>query len=238
MNALNAKLVERSRLAPRERDAMYGILCRHFRGVERARFEKDLDEKNWVILLEDSETRIQGFSTLLFYETEHEGEPLSVVYSGDTIVDRAAWGGSALFRAWIQAVRTLHRDHGRGRLLWLLIVSGFRTYRLLPVFFREFFPRYDRPAPAATRSLVDRLARERFGSRYDPRAGHVRFEAPQCLAPELAAISEERRRNPHVAFFEQRNPDHARGCELVCLAELSDANLSAAGRRMLAGASS
>ncbi len=234
---MKARLVERQRLTPCEREAMYGILSRHFAGVDRARFQKDLDEKNQVVLLEDGQHRLQGFSTLLFYETEHEGEPLSVVYSGDTIVDRGAWGSSALFRTWIRAVQELHGEQGRGRLLWLLIVSGFRTYRMLPVFFREFFPRYDRPASVATRSLVDHLARERFGTLYDPESGHVRFEAPQCLAPELAEIPEKRRLDPHVAFFEQRNPDHARGCELVCLAELSDANLSRAGRRMLADGS-
>jgi hypothetical protein len=31
----------------------------------------------------------------------------------------------------------------------------------------------------------------------------------------------------------ERNPGHADGDELVCLAELSDANLTAAGRRMV-----
>ena len=47
-------------------------------------FRRDLDEKNWVILLEQGGAggRLFGFSTLLVYETRFEDEPLSVVYSG------------------------------------------------------------------------------------------------------------------------------------------------------------
>ena len=42
----------------------------------------------------------------------------------------------------------------------------------------------------------------------------------------------ERMTDPHVKFFATRNPGHAHGDELVCLTELSSANLTAAGRRM------
>jgi hypothetical protein len=37
----------------------------------------------------------------------------------------------------------------------------------------------------------------------------------------------------HVQYFLQRNPGHAEGDELACLTELDDANLNAAGRRMV-----
>lgn len=214
---------------------MYRILTRYFDGVSRAQFRKDLDQKNWVILLERDDRTLAGFSTLLCYGAEHEGERLTVIYSGDTIVDRAAWGSSALPRAWIQTVLGLERAEGAERLIWLLIVSGFRTYRFLPVFFREFFPSFDRSASPGTGALVAKLARERFGSDYDAARGVVHFTNPQRLCPELAQIPQRRRSSPHVKFFERRNPGHAAGDELVCLAELSETNLTRAGRRMLGG---
>jgi hypothetical protein len=126
----------------------------------------------------------------------------------------------------------LHRAFGKGRLYWLLIASGFRTYRFLPVFFREFFPRYDRATPEAIRRVMHRLARQRFGSRYDPATGIVRFEQPQMLKGSLRGISEIRMRDPHVAFFARANPDHGGGDELVCLAEVADRNLTPAARRI------
>ena len=214
---------------------MYRILTRYFDGVDRAQFRKDLDEKNWVILLEQDDGTLAGFSTLLLYGAEHEGERLTVVYSGDTIVDRAAWGSSALPRVWIKTVLGLERAEGAERLIWLLIVSGFRTYRFLPVFFRQFFPCFDRSASPGTVALVAKLARERFGSDYSASRGVVHFTNPQRLCPELAQIPQGRRSSPHVEFFERRNPGHAAGDELVCLAELSEANLTRAGRRMLGG---
>jgi hypothetical protein len=42
-----------------------------------------------------------------------------------------------------------------------------------------------------------------------------------------------RLRDPNVAFFMERNPDWTRGDELVCLCDLSRANLNRAGRRVV-----
>ena len=42
-----------SDLSPDQRDAMFDLLCRHFDGVAREQFERDLFEKNVVLLLHD-----------------------------------------------------------------------------------------------------------------------------------------------------------------------------------------
>ena len=70
------RTVARESLRAADRDAMYALLSRHFEGVERAQFSKDLDEKDCAILLEHPDGRLAGFSTLLAYDTEHAGEPL------------------------------------------------------------------------------------------------------------------------------------------------------------------
>jgi hypothetical protein len=215
---------------------MYGLLDEHFEGVTPEQFARDLDEKNWVILLEDGGAggRLCGFSTLLAYETRFEGEPVSVVYSGDTIVRRDAWGSSALPRTWIAGVNSLRRHYPRGPYYWLLITSGYRTYRFLPLFWRNFVPRWDGPTPVRDGLLLHHLARERFGTRYDSGTGIVRLERPQALRDRdgLRGIPAERISDPHVAFFAARNPGHVYGDELVCLCELGDNNLTPAGRRM------
>lgn len=217
-----------------DRDAMFDLFARCFEGARRECFEADLEAKHWVLLLEEPDAGLQGFSTLHFYRAEDRGETLNVVYSGDTIVAPEAWGSSVLAPAWIAAVRRLHRQRPAARLVWLLIASGYRTYRFLPIFWREFFPRHDRTTPSEAGELMRRLASERFGYAYDPDTGVVRFAEPQVLAPELRGIPPERLTNPHVAFFARVNPGHGRGDELVCLTELADANLTPAGRRMVA----
>ncbi len=217
-----------------KRGEMLALMRRHFRGVSEERFRCDLAEKNRVLLLEDEGGRLRGFSTLLCYETTWGGERFRIVYSGDTIVDREAWGSGALARTWIGAVDAMRAAGDPDvRWFWLLITSGFRTYRFLPVFWREFWPRGGREMPPELRVLRDGLARERFGDSYDPETGIVRFGEPQELRDDLRVIDPGRRRDPHVAFFLQSNPGHARGDELVCLCELSDHNLTAAGRRVV-----
>ncbi len=215
------------------RDAMFELFARSFESDRRERFEADLEEKNWTLLLEDPAVGLQGFSTLLFYRAVDRGETLNVVYSGDTIVAPEAWGSSVLASAWIAAVRRLHHQQPAARLVWLLIASGYRTYRFLPVFWRRFFPCHDQPTPPETGELVARLSSERFGDAYDPGTGIVRLAEAQLLVRELRGIPAERLKNPHIAFFARANPGHEEGDELVCLTELADVNLTPAGKRMV-----
>jgi hypothetical protein len=231
--ATTSRLVARRDLSAAELSAMHGLLTEHFEGVSKDQFRRDTEEKNWAVLIERG-SRLVGFTMLLAYETDAGAGPVSVIYSGDTIVAPEAWNTSALPRAWIESVAALRRHYPRGPYVWLLITSGFRTYRFLPLFWRRFYPRHDEPTPGERQRLLDRLAAERFGERYDPRTGVVRLAAPQRLRGALAGIPASRAGDPHVAFFAARNPGHAAGDELTCLTELTPDNLTPAGRRMAA----
>ena len=206
------------------------LLERQFDGVTRARFDADLAGKSAALLLLDARNEIAGFSTVLVRTAALSGETVTLVYSGDTVVDPAARQSALLARAWIAGVRELIGETSH-RALWLLICSGFRTYRFLPVFWREFWPRWDRETPPQVTREIDELARVVFGEAWHGEAGVVRLSAPQVLREDGAAIVEGRLRDPDVAFFLSRNPGWVRGDELVCLAEISEANLTRAGRR-------
>jgi hypothetical protein len=214
---------------------MCRLLDAHFLGVTRDLFEADLAEKDHALLIEDGGGRLRGFTTFARVPMEVEGERLHVLYSGDTIVESSARGSFALAQGWIGAVRRLRRALPPGeRLVWLLICSGPRTYRFLPVFFRRFYPHREHPTPGPEQNLMETLAAARYGAGYDPAAGVVRLAHPQPLRPEFREISKGE--DPHVAFFLDRNPGHEQGDELVCLTELDDGNLTPAGRRMVEGA--
>ncbi|MDY6784446.1 MAG: hypothetical protein SW833_18170 [Cyanobacteriota bacterium] len=230
---MKTQLIQTTTLPDRDREKMYALLTAHFKGVKPEVFEEDLSRKNYVILIKDPQSnQLKGFSTLLFYQTQLREETIGVVYSGDTIMDPSAWSSSALSRAWIAAVKQLSAKCNRNKLYWLLISSGYRTYRFLPVFWQEFFPRYDVPTPAKTRALIDFLANRQFENYYNPQAGIVRFPHPHALREGLRGIPSERLKDPHIAFFQAQNPGHLQGDELVCLAEICEENLTRAGRRM------
>lgn len=213
--------------------AMFDLFDEHYAGVDPARFQADLAAKDQVVLLHDpANNTLQGFSTLAIYTADVRGRCVGVVYSGDTIIRPAYWGTPALPSVWIQHVLALAAGLPQP-VYWLLISSGYKSYRFLPVFYREFYPRHDAPTPAHLQAILDELAAARFGDEYDPMTGIVRFrQGATPLRAGVAEVGEERRRNPHIRFFLERNPGHDQGDELVCLTQLSFENLTPAGRRM------
>ena len=230
---MNGRLVERAALDSAQRGEMLVLLRSHFEGITVEQFEHDLEAKSWVILVEDTDGRIRGFSTLMIRHGIFRNECFRVFYSGDTIMDRQAWGTTALLRNWYDAVHSIARCDGGGKTYWLLICSGYRTYRILPVFWREFWPRHDAATPPKTQTLMDRLTSEHFGHSYDRDRGLVRLPRAPRLRDDLCQVPTGRLRDPHVAFFMARNPGWRLGDELVCLCDLSWANLNRTGRRVV-----
>lgn len=239
---MNGRLIERERLSAAERRAMRELMDRYFLGVTPAVFERDLAEKDYAILLTGDEGELCGFTTFAVVPFRCEGGELWAVYSGDTIVDRGARGSFALAATWIDSIRCLRTGLGGGRMVWLLICSSPRTYRFLPLFFRDFQPRAGAAAPPATERLIATLAWARYGDAYDAASGIVRLADPQPLRPEPLPAGEDGRdeegrdrvgRDGHDRCFLAANPGYLEGDELVCFTELCDDNLTPAGRRMV-----
>ena len=214
-----SEVVERADLTRRDRDEMFALYTRYFATHDRMTFERDLAEKQWVILLRDDDGLIDGFSTLM---RMHVGSA-TIFFSGDTIVARHRWGTYDLPRLWGRHVFSV----AGADAYWFLISSGFRTYRYLPLFFRDFYPRN-----AAMKPLLDAIAMTKFGEAYDARTGVIRLATP---APLRDGISDPdlRMSNPHVRFFVEANPGHADGDELACLVRIDVGNLTSAGLRMI-----
>lgn len=231
--SLTSQTLPRAGLAPETIREMFSVFSENFAQSTLEIFERDLNNKNWVILIRDTERNaIQGFSTLALYETDYEGQRISVVYSGDTIIRPAYWGTPELPRAWIKTVLE-ESVHMPQPLYWLLISSGYKTYRFLTVFYKEFYPRYDKPTPSEMQVLIDQLAAAHFGADYHSNLGIVRFtEGATPLREGVAEITDERLRDPHIAFYIARNPGHTQGDELVCLTRIHPDNFTAAGKRM------
>jgi hypothetical protein len=232
---LMGRLVNAADVTPQDRDAMFDLMDRHYASVSRETFEADLDEKDWVIQVLDPRTEaVCGFSTQLLLDLEVDGRPIKALFSGDTIVAREHWGDNALAHVWGRLALSLIDTFGEGELYWFLISKGYKTYRFLPVFFREFYPRHDAPTPAEARAIIDALARSRYPAAYDPAAGLIRTgPGKDRLREGVADITPERLHDPHVRFFAQQNPGHRDGEELCCLAPLARTNFTPAAYRVI-----
>lgn len=212
-------VIRRAELTRRDRDAMFALYTTYFATTDRITFERDLGEKEWVVLLWGDDGDVAGFSTLMRMRV---GDA-TIFFSGDTIVARHRWGSFDLPRIWSRHVFA----EADANTYWFLISSGYRTYRFLPLFFRDFYP-----GNAALKPLLDEIAATKFGDAYDASTGVVRLATPSPLR-EGISNPELRMNNPHVRFFVDANPGHAGGDELACLVRIDVDNLTPAGLRMI-----
>lgn len=232
---LASRLVPIAEVTRGERAQMFALMDRYYENVARARFEADLEEKQWVILVVDSASgNVRGFSTQVLLDAAPAGRPIRALFSGDTIVARDIRGQNPLAHEWGLLALALIDAHPGTELFWFLISKGYKTYRFLPVFFHEFYPCCTRPAPGWARAAIDDLGRSRFPGSYDARAGLVKAGPHKDrLRPGVADVAPRRLLDPHVRFFIERNPGHAAGDELCCIAPLTRANFTPAAWRVI-----
>lgn len=233
MQQLTGHIKPIAALTPGEHEQMYRLMCSYYEYVTWAQFQRDLDEKEWVALLTDPEAgHILGFSTAMRLHLTVDEQPIVAFFSGDTIVHHTCWGETVLPRLMCRYVFALIATLTIPAY-WFLISSGYKTYRFLPVFFREFYPTYQHPTPPAMQRILDTVARHKFPTEYDPNSGIVQLKHPTPLRPGIVAITPHRLNDPHVAFFLAANPGYTAGDELACIAPLHRENLTGVGRRIL-----
>lgn len=234
MKTLDARAVKREELSVVDREAMFKLMRASYAGVAATEFDRDLAAKQWVVVLREANDLV-GFSTLRLSEHEVDGRRARVAFSGDTIVEPRCWGSMALPICWgAHMVQLL--SQAESSLYWLLTTKGYKTYRYLPVFFRHFYPSYRESVPRFETALLNHLS-QRWNGRYDAERGVLQATpGAQRLRPGVAEITPRRRRDPDIAFFEQRNPGHVVGDELVCLAHFTRENLRPAIWRRISGA--
>jgi hypothetical protein len=222
-----AEVLSRARLTTEETARMFELLREHYDNVTEEAFFKDLSEKHWVIFIRLEETgEIVGFSTQMLFEHEGPRGRVLVTFSGDTVIDRRHWGGLELPMAFGRIILSVEREYPDEVCYWFLICKGYKTYRYLPVFFREFYPSCLAPTPPAQAALMRSLAETKFGDCYDPESGVVTFgPGSPAVKSGVADVTDDLFKDPHVAFFVKANPGHARGDELVCLARFHEDNL-------------
>jgi len=213
-----------SALSDSLRKEMASLYLGSYDGSSEALFFEDLSKKDEALLVHD-EGQLVGFTTLLVYEHEWRGKPVRVVYSGDTVVDRAHWGQQALAFDWISRLGVLRRERPEVPLYWLLLVKGHRTFRYLPLFSKSFHPHWSMPR-TDLKALADALAHDMFPDDYNPATGVVEFPRSRGhLKPEIAVPTPRDLEREEVRFFLQRNPGFQRGHELVCLCEVESNNM-------------
>jgi hypothetical protein len=212
-------------ITDRDRADMFALMQATYEPVNRALFERDLGTKHHAVMLWKNGC-LQGFSTLSFLDLEIDSRPFTVVFSGDTVVHQSHRNSLVLPTAWCRLMADRMALNPNTPVYWLLTSKGYKTYRYLPVFFCDYFPRPGR----SMSELERRIAREACAQLKLAPVDLERWLIPaqkgsQRLRPGVAEITPGRRSDPHIAFFNRVNPGHAQGDELLCLVRFSKANM-------------
>lgn len=236
MNAIKHLTVPVTELEPRDRSQMLSLMLQYYDGVKPDTFFGDLAEKEHVMVLRDNceSGRIVGFSTLMRLRLNVGGVPVVAVFSGDTVVECQKRNNLGfVYEVTRYFVQTQSEFDGY-KVAWLLITKGWRTYRIMPFLFRQFSPRYDQPTSLWHQQVIDAFGATRYPHEYDPSNGLIVFDGDsQRIRPGSSEDTCSIRRDSHVDYFLQRNPNYLRGNELVCVADIEDGNFTTAFRKAL-----
>lgn len=230
-------VVDVASITSAQRRDMLDLLQICYTNVSPAQFNRDLDEKEWVILGTDARSGgIWCFSTLRTLCVTVDGERVVAFYSGDT-ASRPDTRGGATAAGTRLVIRKMFYEMNRGlstadRFVWFTINSTFRGYRLTSMIFREYVPTPGRPLSPAQTRLVAELCRVK-GLAFDPSTGIVRLENPTMPRELFSAGEVSRQDDPYIRFFLSANPGAGAGERLASLIELSAENLTPVGERMV-----
>lgn len=224
MGNLKGQVIKRSSLSDQDIETMFGLMNTFYDNMNKEVFLRDLSRKDFCIVLRDVYGVIQGFSTQQVLHVPMGKEMVHGVFSGDTIIHKQSWGSLELFRQFAR----FFFDYGKeyGTFYWFLISKGYKTYKILPTFCREFYPNYRTETPQNMKSVMDAFGRYLYSEEYDPKSGVICYKGiKDKLKNGVADVTESLLRDNDVAFFVKKNPDYQKGNDLVCIARLSTDNL-------------
>ncbi|HKV58456.1 MAG TPA: hypothetical protein VJO32_09240 [Ktedonobacteraceae bacterium] len=216
-----------------EKETFYRLLCHEFSGVSWHDFMRDFREKDAVMILrkEHDTGEIVGWSTLMVLTLDVAGKEVKGVFSGDTAVlpeYRHSTGlGVELSRYFMQAYRQFPLHHA----YYILISKGWRTYKIMPFFFKEFFPRYDKLTSAGDRAVIDAFGQKKYPHHYQSATGVITFSPQRVRLESIDAIPAKM--DEHTRFFLRSNPGYLEGHELVCIARITPDNFTNRLKRVL-----
>ena len=228
--ALKGQLVARDSLDQDTKRAMLALMQSFYDGVREEAFANDLSKKDTCILLYGDDGSLQGFSTQQVLTISVGGGQAKGVFSGDTIIHPDSWGSLELYKVFARHFF----DREPEPLYWFLISKGYKTYKMLPTFMKEFWPRHDAETPADARAVMAAFGAHLYPGEYNPETGVVEYRGEKDkLKAGVADVTPGRLRDADIAFFVENNPGYARGNDLVCLTRLSRENLVPRAERLL-----
>lgn len=223
------EMKQKNKLTITEKNQMLTLMKEYYEDVLKENFDKDLEEKDYCIMLYNEEGEVKGFSTQRLITLKVQDRKINGVFSGDTIIDKDYWGSLELYRVF---AKEFIRDESD--FYWFLISKGYKTYKMLPLFFKEFYPNYKQETPLLERTIMDTFGKMFYPKEYDKAKGVIKYIGiKDKLKSGVADITRKQIKDKDINYFTDLNPGYIYGEDLVCLARLNGDNLRRTAKRLL-----
>lgn len=207
-----------------EINAMYSLMEQFYDNTNEPVFRRDIFDKDYCLSLWHETDGLVGFTTQKILELNVNGKPVHGVFSGDTIIHRKHWGETELFRTWARFWFKYAERYDE--FYWFLICKGYKTYRILSVFWEEFYPNYRTKTPAYEKNIIDTYGTLLYPDDYNPETGVMEYKAVKDkLKSDVADIGVHELKNKDTEFFCRANPDYISGNDIACLARLDKSKM-------------
>lgn len=224
-----SKFIAIDEITDSEKVQMLNLMKEFYDDVLDRAFNDDLKEKDYCIILYNENGSVKGFSTQKEMSIETSKKTINGIFSGDTIIHKDYWGSLELYKEF---ARAFIKD-GDEDFYWFLISKGYKTYKMLPLFFKDFYPNYKKRTPSFEQEIMDEFGKKNFPLDYDKNSGVIKYKGiKDKLKDGVADITERQRRDKDIKYFTQINPEHIGGDDLVCLAKLNQDNLRNTAKRL------
>lgn len=208
----------------KEISAMYKLMAEFYDDTDEGVFRRDFFGKDYCLVLCSENGDIVGFTTQKVIELSVNGKKVHGIFSGDTIIHKAYWGDIELFRVWARFWFKFAERYDE--FYWFLICKGYKTYRMLPLFWTEFYPNYRTETPEYEQAIIDAYALEIYPDEYNKESGVIEYKSlKDKLKTGVADVGAHEMKNKDIAFFCNKNPDYVKGNDIACLAKIDKAVL-------------
>jgi hypothetical protein len=220
-------------LGPQDWERIWAFACRYTE-ASRELFEQSLRRREHLCSAVDG-AELVGIAAVDTAAVRFEDRTVVRIFTSNTLIAESHRGRNLIQRWALGELVRARLRHPLSAIYWFFDTFSYRSYLLLCRNFHDYWPRRDTPTPPALLRLMDAFATPLYGDAWDVARGLVRANGKR-LKEFVSPIDDRARANPDVQFFEARNPGHADGEMLVCLAPLHARNCALIAGRALARA--
>lgn len=198
---------------------MYRLMSEFYDDTKEDVFRRDFFDKDYCLVLYSTSDVLVGFTTQKILNVDVNGKTIHGIFSGDTIIHKDYWGDMELFKVWADFWFSYAEKYDE--FYWFLICKGYKTYRMLPLFWTEFYPNYKNETPEFEKSIINAYGKFLYPNDYNEKSGVVEYQSQKDkLKAGVADIGEKELKNKDVVFFCEKNPNYMQGNDLACLAKI------------------